>query len=162
RALFVLPRAWTDEAIPMEVNPTPKDLVRVMVGRLELISPEREKAAERAAADLASPDTAVRGRAYDFLRGQGRYVEPILRRVIKTTADARARTLCRRLLLTDFVTELRAAVHAPADGSRVADDPVDVRAQLAAVLKEVGLESEAQAEGTAVSTALRGRPEPRM
>src|SRR5262249_20696299 len=109
RALFVLPRAWTDEVIPMDVSPRPRDLVRVMVGRVELLSPERERAAERAVAGLASPDPEARARAYDFLRDQGRYVEPVVRRVVAATRDERVRTLGRRLLLTDFVTELRAA-----------------------------------------------------
>jgi hypothetical protein len=162
RALFVLPRAWTDEVIPMEISPKPRDLVRVMVGRVELLSPERERAAGRAVAGLASPDPAIRARAYDFLRDQGRYVEPVVRRVVAATRDERVRTLGRRLLLTDFVTELRAAVHSAKDGGRVLDEPVFVRAQLGAVLREVGLEAEAKAEGAAVAAALRQRPAPAM
>jgi hypothetical protein len=161
RALFVLPRASTDALIPMTVTPAPKELVRVMVGRLELLTPERERAVEQAVRDLAAPDAAARGRAYEFLRGQGRYVEPILRRVLNATGDESIRTLCRRLLLADFVTELRAAIQAPSDGSRQADDPVHVRAQLASLLKEIGLDAEARSEGAAVAAALRGRPEPR-
>ncbi len=47
------------------------------------------------------------GRRSRYLREQGRYVEPIVRRVAATTQDAGVRTLCRRLLLTDFVTDLR-------------------------------------------------------
>ena len=67
----------------------------------------------------------ARGRqAFHFLHEQGRYVEPIVRRVMKTTTDDDVRTLCRRLLLTDFVTELRAAVHNAADGKRLSADPV--------------------------------------
>jgi tetratricopeptide (TPR) repeat protein len=66
------------------------------------------------------------------------------------------------LLLTDFVTELRAAIHNAADGRRLADDPVYMRAQLALLLREVGLTQEAKAEGESVITALRGRPMPTM
>ena len=50
--------------------------------------------------------THASGSAFAFLREQGRYVEPIIRRVQKTTTDENVRILCRRLLLTDFVTDL--------------------------------------------------------
>jgi hypothetical protein len=160
RVLFVLPRESVDALIPMTVSPAPRELVRVMVGRLELLTPERERSAERAVLDLAAADPAERGRAYEFLRGQGRYVEPVLRRVLSTTGDEAVRTLCPRLLLADFVTELRAAAAAPVDGSRLHDDPVHVRAQLASLLKEIGLDAEAKAEGAAVASALTQRPEP--
>jgi hypothetical protein len=162
RVLFVLPRESTDALIPMTITPAPTEFVRVMVGRLEVLTPERERAAERAVLDLAAPDPASRGRAYEFLLGQGRYVEPVLRRVLSTTGDETVRTLCRRLLLAGFVTDLRAAAHAtPAsDGARLRDDPMYVRAQLACLLKEIGLEAEARSEGAAVTAVLRERAEP--
>ena len=122
--LFVLPQSWTDAFIPMTVSPKPKQIVRVMVGRLELLTAERERLAENAVRDLASGESARRQDAFRFLREQGRYVEPIVRRVMKTTTDDAVRTVCRRLLLTEFVTELRAAVHNAADGKRLTADPV--------------------------------------
>jgi hypothetical protein len=160
RALFVLPRAWTDAFIPIEIEPRPREVVRVMVGRIELLTPDRERLAERAIRDLTSPDAASRSGAFAFLRDQGRYVEPIVRRVLKTTEDGRVKALCRRLLTTDFVTELRAALHDASRGSRVHDDPVFIRARLSSVLREVGLESEAKAEGQAALAAMEARPEP--
>jgi hypothetical protein len=162
RALFVLPQAWTDAFIPLEVTPRPRQLVRVMVGRIELLTPERQALAERAVGDLASPEAATRERGFAVLRDQGRYVEPIVRRVLATTGDERVRVLCRRLLATEFVTELRAATHAAANGARVFDDPVHVRAQLASVLRSIGLESEAAAEGRAALAALEARPAPAL
>lgn len=162
RALFVLPRQWTDASIPMTITPAPRELVRVMVGRLELLSPGRERIAEQAVNDLAAVDAGTREQAYNVLREQGRYVEPIVRRVLSSTKDERVRTLCRRLLLTDFVTDLRTAVSPASDGSRVVDDPVYVRSQLASVLREVGLEAEARAEGNSVIKVLKSRPEPPM
>jgi hypothetical protein len=160
RALFVLPRAWTDAFIPMQIEPTPREVVRVMVGRIELLTPDRERHAERAIRDLASPDATSRSGAFAFLHDQGRYVEPIVRRVLKTTEDGRVKALCRRLLTTDFVTELRAAVHDPARGSRVHDDPVFIRARLSSVLREAGLDLEARAEGQAALVAMDARPAP--
>ena len=42
RILYVLPRVWTDQILPIELNPRPRELVRVMVGRAELITPRIE------------------------------------------------------------------------------------------------------------------------
>jgi FG-GAP-like repeat len=157
RALFVMPQTWTDAFIPLEVTPRPKSIVRVMVGRIELLSPEREQLAAKAVADLASPDSAVRTQAFAFLREQGRYVEPIVRRVMRTAKDRVLADRCRQLLAADFVTELRAAIHAAADGRRLEDDPIHIRAQLACLLREIGLDDEAKAEGRQVLDALRTR-----
>lgn len=43
RALYVLPRARTDALLPLEIQPAPRILERVLVGRLELIEPELER-----------------------------------------------------------------------------------------------------------------------
>src|SRR6185295_3644554 len=45
RLLFVLPQSWTDRFIPMRITPQPQQLVRVMVGRMELLDAAREKRA---------------------------------------------------------------------------------------------------------------------
>jgi len=158
RALFVLPQSWTDAFIPMTISPQPRQIVRVMVGRLELLSEERERLAESAVRDLASGDAGKRQEAFRFLHDQGRYVEPIVRRVMRTTKEDTVRTLCRRLLLTEFVTELRAAVHNSADGKRLRTDPVLLRAHLARLLREIGCIDEARAEGEAVLAALKTHP----
>jgi hypothetical protein len=158
RALFVLPQSWTDVFIPMTVVPNPKQIVRVMVGRLELLTAERQCLAANAIRDLSGGDSLKRQEAFRILHEQGRYVEPIVRRVMKTTKNDELRTLCRRLLLTDFVTELRAAVHNSADGKRLTVDPVLLRAHLARLLREIGSHDEARAEGEAVLAALKTYP----
>jgi hypothetical protein len=162
RALFVLPQAWTDRFIPMTIRPQPASLVRTMVGRLEVLSPERERKAEAAVRDLASADTKTRGQAFAFLREQGRYVEPIVRRVMRTSADPDVKALCKRLLLTDFVTGLRATVNSASTGTRLRDDQAHVRAQLASLLSEIGLRDEAKAEGERALAVLKTRPAPKM
>jgi hypothetical protein len=129
-----------------------------MVGRLELLTPEREKLAENAVHDLASGESSKRQQAFRFLHEQGRYVEPIVRRVLKTTNDDAVRGLCRRLLLTELVTDLRAAVHNSADGKKLTVDPVLLRAHLARLLREIGSDDEARAEGEAVLAALKTYP----
>lgn len=39
RVLYVLPRDWTDETLPLTINPAPNKIERVMVGRAEVIPP---------------------------------------------------------------------------------------------------------------------------
>jgi hypothetical protein len=158
RALFVLPESWTDAFIPLSIHPKPKNVVRVMVGRLELLTAKRERLAEDAVRNLASDDSEKREQAYRFLNEQGRYVEPIVRRVLKSTKDDQVRALCRRLLRTELVTELRAAIHNAADGQRLTVDPVMLRAQLARLLRDVGLAASARSEGNAVLGLLKAHP----
>jgi hypothetical protein len=43
RVLYVLPGSWTDRTLPLTVTPKPDSLVRVMVGRHDVLTPEREK-----------------------------------------------------------------------------------------------------------------------
>ena len=162
RVLFVLPQSWTDRFIPIRIDPPPAQLVRVMVGRVELLDAARERQAEEAISALSSPHAAAREHAFTALRGEGRYVEPIVRRVLATTSDERVRTLARRLLLTDFVTELRSALTDVETGEVVATDPVYVRAQLASLLREVGLPDEAKRQGDAALAQLAQLPPPTL
>ena len=40
---YLLPPVLTDELLPQTISPTPAELVRVMVGRLEIMTPESEQ-----------------------------------------------------------------------------------------------------------------------
>ena len=88
--------------------------------------------------NLASTDSAKRRAAFDFLLSQGRYVEPIIRRTLVTTADEGVKALCSRILLTDFVTELRSALK-DSRGKPTFHTPLYTRARLSQVLRDVGL-----------------------
>ena len=46
RLFFALPREWTDNHLPLEIS-TPAQITRVMVGRIELVSPEQRQALQR-------------------------------------------------------------------------------------------------------------------
>ena len=162
RVLFVLPQSWTDRFIPMRVTPVPEQLVRVMVGRVELLDADRERRAEAAIRSLASPKADVRERAFALLAAEGRYVEPIVRRAVRTTSDEQVRTLGRRLLLSDFVTELRSALTDAQTGERVTTEPVYLRAQLASLLREVGLTVEAKQHAESALAELSRMQPPAM
>jgi hypothetical protein len=156
-----MPQAWTDEFIPLTITPTPKQTVRVMVGRTELLTPDREKIAEAAIRDLASADSDTRQRAFATLEAQGRYVEPIVRRVMTTTSDAQVQQLCKKLLTAEFVTELKSAIkHAESGTGRLQDDPLHARAQFAYLLREIGQVEEAKAEGKTVLERLANAQAP--
>jgi hypothetical protein len=43
RVLYLLPGSLTDELLPLRVEPKPASLVRVLVGRHDVLTPEREK-----------------------------------------------------------------------------------------------------------------------
>lgn len=81
RLLYLVPRPVTDEVLPLSIDPKPPELVRVLVGRLEFLTPEIEREAERAF------------RVYDPARLDrfGRFLEPVARRVMETTRDAGTR-----------------------------------------------------------------------
>lgn len=164
RVLFILPQAWTEALIPMEIDPRPRRLVRTMVGRLELLTPERQLVVEEAVRRLSVADASRREQAFLTLREAGRYAEPILRCVQRETGDPAVREVCRRLLLSSFVTELRAAVNDPVTGERTGTaeegSKVFVRAQLASLLREIGRDDEARQEGAAALQQLQRIPEP--
>jgi hypothetical protein len=47
RLLYLVPRAKTDELLPLKVEPNPTEVVRVLVGRHDFITPEQEATADR-------------------------------------------------------------------------------------------------------------------
>ena len=72
RVLYVLPRAWTDATLPIQFTPAPRKLVRVMIGRAEVIPPAlvshlrnemaRSNRGENAARDQLSVELKKLGR----------------------------------------------------------------------------------------------------
>lgn len=46
RVLYLLPQSWTDETLPLKFDPVPRQVVRVMVGRAEVIEPDIEQTLE--------------------------------------------------------------------------------------------------------------------
>ena len=106
RVLYVLPQTWTEAFIPMQITPTPDRLVRVMVGRTELLTPDREQQITQAVRAWADPNPALHNGALQTLHAQGRYLQPILRRLLQTAPDAAVKANCRALLQTAWVNVL--------------------------------------------------------
>jgi len=80
RLFYIVPQPFVDCILPLTISPAPAQLVRVFIGRLELISPATQKAVADA---LASHDQAT-------LAKYGRFLEPILK-VIRDKNPVQAR-----------------------------------------------------------------------
>jgi hypothetical protein len=77
RLFYIAPRRFVDTVLPLSIHPSPTTLVRVFVGRIELVTPATENAVEAA---LLSGD-------YETLRKYGRFVDSIVETMITRHAD---------------------------------------------------------------------------
>src|SRR5260370_40261523 len=71
RLFYIVPRRFVDSVLPLTIAPAPTQIVRVFVGRLELITPVTQKAV---AAAIAANDNATLGK-------YGRFLQPILKAI---------------------------------------------------------------------------------
>jgi len=79
--LYVTPRAWTDRLLPLTLSPRPKNVVRTLVGRVEVMTRAEEN---ELLARAASPGLSE----HQLVAGLGRFAEPKLRRARQLTIDA--------------------------------------------------------------------------
>ncbi len=82
RVLVPLPREATDALLPLEVSPAPRESVRVLVARLDILTPAEERRAEAVALTAAT--------AAEAAETLGRFAGPILRRVERLSKDPEA------------------------------------------------------------------------
>ena len=68
RLIYIVPRRFIDNILPLIIHPAPAQIVRVFVGRLEIVTPATARAVEAA---MASKDEVS-------LNKYGRFLEPIL------------------------------------------------------------------------------------
>jgi hypothetical protein len=93
RVIYLVPRAMTDEVLPLQVNPAPSKSVRVLVGRFEVLTNERVEAAKALA--LSSGDASK----------VGRFAEPLLARAAAKSSGADRAKL--QQLITRWVGDVR-------------------------------------------------------
>ena len=101
RVLYVLPRPLTNLVLPLRIDPAPRELVRVLVGRTELITPEMEQEMRRLMQLTLSPNAPTQQAARQQITRRGRFAEAILRQMLDTETDERLRTAMFRLLGQD-------------------------------------------------------------
>lgn len=87
RVLYLLPQAWTERVLPLALRPEPRRLVRVMVGRAELLKRSQESVVSGWIADYVdgNADWAV---ASLRALGLGRFLEPAITRCASLTRTA--------------------------------------------------------------------------
>lgn len=106
RVFYILPRATTDAVLPVTIDPKPSELVRVLVGRAEVITPEMERNVQQQVSQLSDPSPQVRDAAMQEIRKYGRFSEPILKRILENERDEVVRERIRKLIETpDVKTE---------------------------------------------------------
>jgi len=84
RVLYTLPRPWTDRILPLTISPMPSAVVRVIVGRAELITPTMEWALMKQVAQYSQDSSQAKEQAIAGTRatGLGRFTEPTIRRLV--------------------------------------------------------------------------------
>jgi hypothetical protein len=87
RVLYVLPSSWTARTLPLTMGPAPRELVRVMVGRAEVLTPAQEQRLSDELTKAEVGDSEARERAIADLRQLGRFAEPALRLATRDSTD---------------------------------------------------------------------------
>lgn len=98
RVFYILPRSAIDVTLPIEIDPRPEQMVRVLVGRTEVITPEMEKSVKEQVRLLNDSSPKVRAEAAAAMRKYGRFSEPILKRIIEDEKDPTLRARIKRLI----------------------------------------------------------------
>jgi hypothetical protein len=98
RVFYVLPRAMTDEILPLTIDPRPQKIVRVLVGRAEIITPETERDVRARVDALRSDSAKERAAAREHLKKYGRFFEPVLKSILESETDAGTREQIQKLL----------------------------------------------------------------
>jgi hypothetical protein len=86
RLIYVVPRGFVDSILPLTIEPAPSRMVRVFVGRLEIVTPATTKAVE----------TALRSNDKVTLNKYGRFLEPILEMVRENSQSAKTADIAPR------------------------------------------------------------------
>src|SRR5262249_37491833 len=63
RVFYMLPRRITDATLPLQIDPQPAELVRVLVGRTEVITPEMEQSVKKQVSKLNDASPKIREEA---------------------------------------------------------------------------------------------------
>jgi hypothetical protein len=68
--LYLPPRAWTDRTLELQVSPQPDQVVRVMVGRAELITPSVERNLREQVLTSGSDGSSMPRLRWSWVRGR--------------------------------------------------------------------------------------------
>jgi hypothetical protein len=110
RLFYIVPRQTTDELLPLQISPQPAETVRVMVGRMEMMTPSQESeiigavsrnATRRLEAQTEAATTGVEAPALPVpaeILALGRWAEPALVRISQISDDTAVRQEAQALI----------------------------------------------------------------
>ena len=98
RVFYIMPRKTADAILPIDIDPQPAGLVRVLVGRTEMVTPEMEKRVTAQLKTLSDPSVSVRETALKEINRYGRFSESILTQILSHTSDPQIKMEVERLL----------------------------------------------------------------
>lgn len=91
RIIYLMPRSWADKLYPMTLQPNPDELVRALVGRVEILEPEDEQAAVNRVKTAYFNDTSLT----ELARGD-RFAPPTFRRACQLIDTSQTARWCQR------------------------------------------------------------------
>jgi hypothetical protein len=107
RVFSIVPRAKTDELLPLTISPAPQKLVRTIVHRLELLTPEQLAAMRADVSGLTDKDDFVA--VVEKLKAtHGRFTAPLLERIEPTVPPRLAATIATLIATLTGHTQGRA------------------------------------------------------
>ena len=94
RLLYAVPRPITDALLPLHISPQPDETVRVMIGRIDVLTPSQEAKIVSLLSTSIEPNTAMAPEDVACLRNLGRFLDPALERAAKLrlSADSKRET----------------------------------------------------------------------
>jgi hypothetical protein len=98
RVFYTLPTKATDEILPLTIQPQPIELVRILVGRAEIITSEMEREVKKQVSLLKSTSAKERDEAQAVLQKHGRFYEPVLTSILETETDEKVREQIQKLI----------------------------------------------------------------
>ena len=100
RVLYLVPQTEIARVLPLTITPAPLKTVRVLLGRLEYLTPATEAQVESALKGRRSADAQVRTEAEATLAKLNRFLEAHVRRALAHTQDPEVRSSAQQLLAT--------------------------------------------------------------
>jgi hypothetical protein len=98
RVLYLLPQEYTDQIIPLSIQPAPDKLARTMVIRTELLTSSYEQMLTAWLSQLATGSDADKSAAQTQFLSLGRFAEPQLTRALALTQDPASQQAGQALL----------------------------------------------------------------
>jgi hypothetical protein len=98
RVLYIMPRGDVDRVVPLKITPKPEQLVRVFVGRMDVLTPEVEARMSQTLAKMEGADEARRNELGKELPKLGRFQQPALERIRESATDPKVVAQAGRVL----------------------------------------------------------------